>query len=145
MASLRDGAVKRDELLVEKGAQALKLVRLAQLLGIDDLVIGAGEYLVAEGLGVIEHREIRPPGLRPARLLGLVGAVEKVRHSVVAVVERLVARNFFFAGVRRKFGALLAFRLVLFGIGSDAVGFGLLLGFLFRPLFELIGEVELGK
>src|SRR5262245_31689327 len=32
----RDGAMKRDELLVEKGAQAIELVRLAQLFGIDD-------------------------------------------------------------------------------------------------------------
>src|SRR5262245_3842588 len=70
-----DGAMKRDELLVEKSAQAIELVRLAQLLGIDDLVVGAGEHLVAEGLGVIENREIWPPRLRPARLLGLVGTV----------------------------------------------------------------------
>ncbi len=44
-----------DELLVEKGAQAVELVGVAQLIGIDDLVIGAGENLVPEGLRVIEH------------------------------------------------------------------------------------------
>src|SRR6188474_483900 len=62
----RHGAVQRLQLLVEEGAQALELVGVAKLLGTDDLVIGAGEYLVAEGLWVLENREVGAPRLRTA-------------------------------------------------------------------------------
>ena len=79
------------KLLVEKGAQALELVRVAQLLGVHGLIIGAGEHLVAEGLGVIEHRKIGAPWLRAARQLGSVGPVEEVGQAVIAVFQRLFA------------------------------------------------------
>ncbi len=88
----RHGAVQGLQLLVEKGAQAVELVGVAQLLGVDDLVIGAGEDLVAEGLGILEHREIGAPGLRPARQLRGIGiAVEPLGRAIVPIVEGVVA------------------------------------------------------
>ena len=90
----RHRAVQRLELLVEKGAQAIELVGVAQLLGVDDLVIGAGEHLVAEGFRIIEHREIGTPGLRAAwQICGFGVAVEPVGRAVLAVVEGLLAHR----------------------------------------------------
>ena len=78
----RHGAVQRLQLLVEERAQALELVRVAELFGADDLVIGAGEDLVAEGLWVIEDREIGAPGLRPADALRRLGfAIETIGRA----------------------------------------------------------------
>src|SRR6478609_10930424 len=69
----RHGAVQGYELLVEEGAQAVELVDVAQLLGVDYFVEGAGEHLVAEGLGIFEYGEVRPPRLGAAWQLGGVG------------------------------------------------------------------------
>ena len=89
----RHGAMQRLELLVEKGAQALELVSVAELLGADDLVIGAGEHLVAEGLRVIEHREVGTPGLGPPLRVGHVRlAVETVGRAFLALVEGLIGQ-----------------------------------------------------
>ena len=143
----RHGAVQRLQLLVEKGAQAVELVGIAELLGVDDLVIGAGEHLVAEGLGVIEHREVGAPRLGAARAFGRVGiAVETIGAAVLPVVGSFVAdRILIDFAVGGELGALLPFGVLVIEIGGGLrLSLPAFLPF-FAALVELVGKVEGGQ
>ena len=143
-----DGAVQRHQLLVEKGAQAVELVRVAQLLGGDDLVIGAGEHLVAEGLGVIEDGGVGAPGIGAPRQVGGLGiAVQLVGRAVLLVFECLL-RRVVRLGTRLggQLRAVLAFGALVLILGGVRIGFAVRGGFLVLVvLIELIGEIERGE
>ena len=143
----RHGAVQRQQLLVEEGAQALELVGVAQLLGIDHLVIGAGEDLVAEGLGVIEHGGVGPPRLGTPGHVARVGLpVETVGGGRVVVQRLLGERVLLGLLVGGKLGTLIAFGVGLFGFRGVGVGLAILA--LFATVaggVEMVGKVERGK
>src|SRR6185436_11900986 len=144
----RHGAVQRLQLLVEEGAQALELVGVAKLLGADDLVIGAGEYFVAEGLGVLENREVGAPRLRTAHSLWHVRlAVEAIGSALIALVERLVGHGVLIGfGIRGQFGALAALGVLVLGVGGGRLRLAILtLAALVASLVELVGEVQGGE
>ncbi len=140
--------MQRLQLLVEKGAQAVELVLVAQILGGDDLVIGAGEDLVAEGLRVIEDGGVGPPRLGAARQIGRFGvAVELIGGAVLLVVQGLVAGVVLLgAGFRGELGPVLAFGVLVLIVGRVRIGFPVLVGLaLLVALVELIGEIEGGE
>ena len=124
----RHGAVKRLQLLVEKGAQTVELVGVAQILGADDLVIGLGENLVAEGLGVIEHRQVGAPRLGPARAFGRIDvAVEAVGAALLAILGALLARSVVVAlRLGGELGALASLGILVLGVGRGGLGLVLL-------------------
>ena len=137
----RHGAVQRLQLLVEERPQAIELFSVAKLLRADNLVISAGEHLVAEGFGVIEHRLVGAPWLRPAQAFGHVGvAVEAISGAVVALIEALLGHGVLIGlRFRSKIRALLAVRVFAVGIGGGRFGFAVItLPAFFAFVFELV-------
>ena len=121
----RDGRREVLQFLVEERAQALQFVRRRQILGVDLLVAGLLEHLVAEQFGVLEHGLVRPPAFRA---LGHVVGIRIVEVDVGLALLLGLGRLALFT-----FSALLVDLLVLrlgallLLLGFGVATFGLLL------------------
>jgi len=128
----RDHALQMRKLLVEIAAQPLELLRIAEVLGTDDLIEFGGKGPI-----------IRPAGLvaivpRPPRL----GRGLRIAH--LCIVGRISGRCI--DGFRRAVGQFLggglglfnAHALVVCGIGGFAVPAGLVATVLFLAVFTIL-------
>ena len=112
----RDHALQVRELLVEIAAQALQLLRLAQVLGVDRLVELGGERLVVGAARLVEAVMARAPGLVRRLRIAHVGVV---RHVGRVGVERIGGALGQFIG--RHLGLLEGHALGVFGFLGLAV------------------------